>query len=371
MLAHTLFSSDFTAPRCGGRKGDLKSMPEGYTHIRTARAAARLANIEPADSAAFGCGANGPDMLFCYRVWRKSARRGEDLPKIGDRLHYENTGAFLRALLETAKTPAQRSYALGFLCHYAADCALHPYVVMITEPGAVYGKPGGHGYFEIALDSFLHQKDTGNSAVPVNDNTPALGADALEGVAELLQAGIRAALGISVSRHALKDSFAHTRLMRGMFVSRLRIKYALFWLVEPLFGGRGFITGHITPAHLRGTGKNEPPLPEVWKHPFTGEEQQADLASLLELAERTGAAYMMAAQGYWQGKLRLEKAMEIIGSKSYLSGLEDEKSAPHPAEQPAEKASAEQIDPEQESEEQELRWRDIDISAELDHNSVG
>ena len=51
-------------------------MPEGYTHIRTARAAARLANIEPADRAAFDCGANGPDMLFCYRVWRKSARRG-------------------------------------------------------------------------------------------------------------------------------------------------------------------------------------------------------------------------------------------------------------------------------------------------------
>ena len=59
-------------------------MPEGYTHIRTARAAARLAGITPADGAAFDCGANGPDMLFCYRVWRKSARRGEDLPKIGE-----------------------------------------------------------------------------------------------------------------------------------------------------------------------------------------------------------------------------------------------------------------------------------------------
>ena len=142
-------------------------MPEGYTHIRTARAAARLANIEPADGAAFDCGANGPDMLFCYRVWRKSARRGEDLPKIGDRLHGENTGAFLQALLENAKTPAQQSYAMGFLCHYAADCALHPYVVMITKPGAAYGMPGGHGYFEIALDSFLHQKDTGKSAAEI------------------------------------------------------------------------------------------------------------------------------------------------------------------------------------------------------------
>lgn len=351
-------------------------MPEGYTHIRTARAAARLANIEPADRAAFDCGANGPDMLFCYRVWRKSARRGEDLPKIGDRLHGENTGAFLQALLENAKTPAQQSYALGFLCHYAADCALHPYVMMITKPGAAYGMPGGHGYFEIALDSFLHQKDTGKRGVPVNDNTPALSEEALDGAAGLLQAGIRAALGLTVSRRALKDSFAHTRLLRRHFVSPLRVKYALFWLVEPLFGGRGFITGHITPAHLKGTGKNETPLPEVWEHPFTGEEQQADLAALLEQAERTGAAYMMAAQGYWQGKLRLEKVMGIIGSRSYLSGLEDEVSAPRVEEEssePAQEAGLPQPDaPQQESEETgEAKWRDIDIFDELDHNSVG
>lgn len=350
-------------------------MPEGYTHIRTARAAARLANIEPADRAAFDCGANGPDMLFCYRVWRKSARRGEDLPKIGDRLHNENTGAFLQALLETAKTPAQQSYALGFLCHYAADCALHPYVVMITKPGAAYGMPGGHGYFEIALDSFLHQKDTGKSAVPVDVNTPALSEEALEGAAELLQAGIRAALGQTVSRRAVKDSFAHTRLLRRHFVSRMRVKYALFWLVEPLFGGRGFITGHITPARLKGTGKNETPLPEVWEHPFTGEEQQADLAALLEQAERTGAAYMMAAQGYWQGKLRLEKVMGIIGSRSYLSGLEDEVSAPRLEE--SQEAAAESEQPQLETPEQEPeateepKWRDIDIFDELDHNSVG
>lgn len=347
-------------------------MPEGYTHIRTARAAARLAGITPADGAAFDCGANGPDMLFCYRVWRKSARRGEDLPKIGDRLHDENTGAFLQSLLENAKTPEQQSYALGFLCHYAADCALHPYVVMITKPGAAYGRPGGHGYFEIALDSFLHQKDTGKSAVPVNDNTPALNGQALDGAVELLQAGIQAALGLTVSRQALKDSFAHTRMLRGHFVSRLRVKYALFWLVEPLFGGRGFITGHITPARLAGAREGEKPLPEVWEHPFTGEEQQTDLAGLLDQAERTGAAYMLAAQGYWQGKLRLERAMEVIGSRSYLSGLEDARSAPARQQEPApvEQPEAESA-VEAEAEEQQPRWEDIDISGELDDNSVG
>lgn len=303
-------------------------MPEGYTHIRTARNAAKLAEITVAEQAAFDCGANGPDILFCYRVWRKSKNRGENLPEIGERLHNENTGAFLQAILQTAKTPQERSYALGFLCHYATDCVLHPYVVMITQPNQLYGQPGGHGYFEIALDSYLHKQDTGSGAVPVKDNTPKLSASALAGAGNLLQAGIQNALGITVSRQALADTFAHTRLLRGQFVSRFKVKYALFWLLEPLLGYRGFITGHITPARLKTPSHTLDGLPCQWIHPFTKEPQQESILDLLDEATRRSAAFMLAAQGYWENKLELSQVMELIGSNSYLSGLPDAQSAP-------------------------------------------
>lgn len=301
-------------------------MPEGYTHIRTACRAARLAKIEPTHPQAFAGGANGPDILFCYRVWRRAKKRGENLPEIGHRLHNENTGVFLQTLIEQALEPWQRSYVLGYLTHYAADCVIHPYVEMLTQPGQLYAKKGGHGYFEIALDSYLHEQDTGNAAIPLEDSTPLLGGVELAGAGALLQKGIESALGITMSRQALADTFAHTRRMRGMFISRFKIKYALFWLAEPLFGGRGFITGHVSPAHLKGTGKDKEKLPDVWKHPKIGEEQHESLEELLERAERTGAAYMMAAQGYWDGRLTLDRAMELIGSNSYLWGVPDEKS---------------------------------------------
>ena len=55
-------------------------MPEGYTHVRTARQAAQLAEIMVPDREAFACGANGPDVLFCYRVWRKAAKRAKICP---------------------------------------------------------------------------------------------------------------------------------------------------------------------------------------------------------------------------------------------------------------------------------------------------
>ena len=324
-------------------------MPEGYTHIRTARRAAKMAQLPIGDKAAFGCGANGPDILFCYRVWRPGEERGENLPKIGSRLHDENTGLFLQTLLENAVTPSQKSYVMGFLSHYATDCTVHPYIVMLTQKGQPYAQKGGHGYSEIAIDSWLHEKDTGSPAVPVDHNTPALVGAALAQVGALLQTGIERALGITVSREALADTFWHTRNLRRLFTSRFKIKYAIFWLAEPLFGGRGFITGHITPRALSGTKKGTKPLPCPWQNPFTGQTETDNLEALLEKAERRSAAYMLAAQGYWQGRLPLEKVMGLLGSASYLSGLPDERSAPGRLcnEQPEPQPSAAVSQPEQ------------------------
>lgn len=304
-------------------------MPEGYTHVRTARRAAALAQLEIEHPAAFACGGNGPDIFFCYRAWKSGEKRGEDLPALGERMHHENTGAFLRALVQNAATPVQRSYALGFLSHYAADCTVHPYVVCVTGEGGPYAGPGGHGYFEIAVDSHLHELDTGKLAVPVDDTTPLLAGADLAEVGALLQKSLRQAYGLTVSREALADTFWHTRALRRLFVSRFHIKYALFWLVEPAFGGRGAVTGHITPARLAGTGSHpKGSLPCPWVDPFTGQRRMEDLNALLTKAVQRSAAYMLAARGWWDDRLSMDKLSALLGSASYLSGLADERSCP-------------------------------------------
>ena len=141
-------------------------MPEGYTHVRTARKAAAGIHYKLHRSAAFAAGANGPDVFFTFEVWKPARKRRFDLPALGNRMHDEATGAFLLSLLRHVKTAAQVEYALGFLSHYAADTTLHPYVVAMCRPGMPYAGKGGHGYFEIALDSTLHAEDTGVSGVP-------------------------------------------------------------------------------------------------------------------------------------------------------------------------------------------------------------
>ena len=128
-------------------------MPEGYTHVRTAQHAAELAGYTPASPQAFATGANGPDILFVYQLWKPKARRTPDLPTLGNIMHRDKTGAFVLDLVQNAATPAQKDYALGFLTHYAADSTVHPYVYACMAQGAPYHCHGGHGYFEIALDS--------------------------------------------------------------------------------------------------------------------------------------------------------------------------------------------------------------------------
>ena len=118
-------------------------MPEAYTHIRIARAALAQSGEHAPSTAAYEMGANGPDPLFAYRVL--SAKRPWPLPELGGRMHDEQCGRFLRTMIFAVSTPAQRSYALGFLAHYAADSVMHPYVVQ--HPRGARLLRGGHGQY--------------------------------------------------------------------------------------------------------------------------------------------------------------------------------------------------------------------------------
>lgn len=312
-------------------------MPEGYVHVQIALAAAEAAGWQVQCRPAFMAGANGPDMFYCFEAWKPRAKRRMDLPGFGDRLHGERTGAFLRALRRFAVTPAQRDYFMGFLAHYAVDCTVHPYVTAVTKPGMPYARKGGHGYFEIALDSSVHQKLTGSGAVPVDDVCPPLPPQAMAEVAAQVRRAAARVFGLELPAEWMAEAFAHSHLLRGIFQSRRHIKYGLFWLVEPLFGGRGVVTCHVSPRTLYGEGKkdreNGRSLPAPWTDPYTGTVHEEDLWQLLRRAEQnTRALYrlLLAADGMTPGPAgrladddggdALAAFWQAAGSSDYVSG---------------------------------------------------
>ncbi|HIZ47489.1 zinc dependent phospholipase C family protein [uncultured Subdoligranulum sp.] len=314
-------------------------MPEGYTHLRTAQKAAAAIHYKIQCPAAFGAGANGPDSFFCYEVWKKKAKRHYDLPGLGERMHEEKTGQFLLSLCRHVKTRPQVEYALGFLCHYATDTVVHPFVCAMCEPGMPYGGKGGHGYLEIALDSTLHGEDTGDTLVPGDDASPLPTGEELADITTLLHTCLLEVYGEDIPVEYLADAFYHIHALRGIFPSRHGLRRALFWLVEPLFGGRGFITGHVSPRKLAD-------LPDTWTDPFTGATRDGGLFALLPKAQRRSEECMGAALLLWLKKYSEEEFFRAVGSASYTQGIATPESDPDaappqpPQTPPAEPAAA-------------------------------
>ena len=120
----------------------------------------------------------------------------------------------------------------------------------------------------------------------------------------------------------LADAFWHTYRLRGLFPSKHGLRRVFFWLVEPLFGGRGFITGHVSPRQL------DKRLPDDWTDPFTGEQHGGGLFALLPKAVFRSEQFMGAALLYWMNRLTPAEFAEKLGSMSYLQGIATPESDP-------------------------------------------
>lgn len=291
-------------------------MPEGYTHVKYANRAAKLAGLEIRNPGAFALGANGPDPLFFYRSWIPSAHRKLNLHPLGNRMHEEKTGAFLQALLKNAKTKTQWDYTLGFLCHYGVDSVMHPLVEAMCREGKPYGVKSGHGYLEIGLDSYEYQQDHGTGAVPAGVSTPILPEGQMLQIAGLLAICIQQVYGVKVPITALRDSFLDMNHLRRLFAAPNPLMSGLFVQLERVFG-EGFIRGHVTPAQLWGMDE----LNQPWTNPFSGEVENEGIFDRLNTAAARCSELLVNANLWKRGYRSWNELMGIIGNNGYVTGL--------------------------------------------------
>ncbi len=139
-------------------------MPAIYTHIRFGEEVRSvlptpLRELIQAHPAPFYLGTQGPDILFYHKPLKK---KNNPARKKGWELHAEAPQAFFaraRKLLtpndsawsDEANAPLT-AYAVGFLCHFALDSALHP----LIDGSAVNGLT--HGKIESELDKYQFRK---------------------------------------------------------------------------------------------------------------------------------------------------------------------------------------------------------------------
>ena len=206
-------------------------------------------------------------------------------------------------------------YALGFLCHYAADTVMHPFVFAMCEEGKPYAQPGGHGFLEIGLDSTLYRQDTGSGAVNVEDVSPLPVGEELSDIITLLRDSLREVYGEEISPEYIADAFYHIYKLRGLFATESPVVRGFFKAVEPLFGKKGMIMGHVTPCELSED------LPDRWKDPFTGAVYDGGVRGLLPRAQQRCEQYMSAALLFWGDRLSADELRQHIGSMSYTAGI--------------------------------------------------
>ena len=286
-----------------------------YTHIRIARAALAQSGEHAPSTAAYEMGANGPDPLFAYRVL--SAKRPWPLPELGGRMHDEQCGRFLRTMIFAASTPAQRSYALGFLAHYAADSVMHPYVAFQCGPQGQFNIPEGHGFCEVAMDSMFHEQDCGSPAVPAGTAAPGLPPQELAEVTQMLHDAVAQVYRMDIPHEALADSFHDFHALHRLFLSPHGGKRALVWAAERLVLHKpGYGLSHMTPARRPADG-----FAEHWENPYTHAQMDAGPEALCGESARLAAGYLKAAAAYWEGRSTKEALAAAVGDRSYSTGL--------------------------------------------------
>ena len=117
----------------------------------------------------------GPDPLY-YNFFSKEHT---EYRKYADIMHRNDTGLLLKNMTNYVKNNLSEdtySFLVGFICHYALDVKIHPYVynhvgVYQKDDPSTHEWRGLHLKFERSIDALLIEEDTGGKTRKLNLNT--------------------------------------------------------------------------------------------------------------------------------------------------------------------------------------------------------
>ena len=256
----------------------------------------------------------GPDIWFLYQPWKRRQGRGR-------RMHTTRCGDFLTALALRARDGESReeifSYLAGFLCHYALDSTLHPYIVWQTTE--TWPFPEAHRDMEHAMDAALLKREGfWGERHPVTDHhmtriqlPESLDAD--------LDAVYGEVYGWRNVRSALNRSYLRYRKLYR-FMEKPRSLFAFLATVIPTHTVRSISYSRSSFLDLDAENTEH----QAWKWPCAPEQTSAESAEELYARALEDAVRMIedcrafAADGAFdEAELRRR-----LGNRSYLSGLD-------------------------------------------------
>lgn len=244
----------------------------------------------------FRWGCQGPDPLFYRKILF-----GSPLHKLGNRMHSEKTDELFAALARgvhcltgTAQETAA-AYFYGFLCHYALDSQIHPYVYcrqeQIRSADAKLSASAVHCQIESDIDYLVYERAY---HAPVTEFKPEgfyrLPAEEKAVLAVLLHAVLENVYGEDVPVRDLRRAFDEMLSWESFLYSQNRAVYRGAQRLERMAGRGAILTGHMKIERPAWDALNEQHTP--WHNLWTPEETRTDSVPELFGLARIGAAAM-------------------------------------------------------------------------------
>jgi len=241
--------------------------------------------------ACFSWGCQGPDPLFFRR-----ALLGGPLHKLGNRMHSENTDALFYALargVHSLTGDAHRiaaAYFFGFLCHYALDSEIHPYVYCRQEqlcsvkPGL--SKSAVHCQIESDIDFLMYEKIRARYVTEFEpEDSFSLEPDEKAVISVLLHAALLCAYNEDVSPRDLRHALDEMLSWESFLYSEHHQLYRAASALERAVGRGAFITGHMKGERPSWDALNEEHAPwfNLWQPEETRTESVPELFGLARI----------------------------------------------------------------------------------------
>ncbi len=269
---------------------------------------------------AYRWGLQGPDILFFRSLWKE----GGPFHHAAGRMHGENTDGLFFAMTEHIrrqegeKQKVLLSYFYGFLCHYALDSAIHPYVYALQKKG-VEKNPGVmsgviHCQIETDIDMALYSRWEGR---PITDFHPYDGHHLPTGqqwiIGELYETVLLEVYGEVVPAEEVTHSFADTLLVeellyrQGKKLGKAAYALGLFRPEWSDFVSHAKIAAPSWDAlNLKKRGWRSPDEPEVLRKDSVPEIMEQAEGRVLQLME----AYVRMFAGLEWGALHYEVSFD-------------------------------------------------------------
>lgn len=258
----------------------------------------------------------GPDVWFMYEPWKRREGRGR-------RMHTTRTGKFLMSLAVRARQSGQPeemfSYLAGFLCHYALDTETHPYIIHMTEERTHF--PRGHMSFEHTLDRLeMERAGVWGETHPVTEHyLPRIRLP--ESIRGDIDAVFAEVYGWKNCWRALNAAATRYRMCyrvmenpKGL-LSRLAVRTG-----HPLLRSVFYAASHFEGVDVENKQRAE------WKHSHEpSQSSTADFDEMRSAALQNAREMIILAYRYvFLREAGEEELAARIGSRSYLSGLEED-----------------------------------------------